>query len=197
MSTARIPPDRTQGRFAAPSAVPICRVCGAPKEHRGTGRDGRWICISCERERKAAWYHRNKPPVVPRQWRRTPLDDIAPAQRSRRAWDRNNPEKRRAQKAVERALATGQISRHPCEWCGAEKTQAHHDDYSKPLAVAWLCQSCHKRRHRELGAQASAKARSGGSLAEEGALCPSVGTSTSHDDDWRGGPHAAAPLLGC
>lgn len=37
-----------------------------------------------------------------------------------------------------------------CEECGATPTgalHAHHDDYYQPLAVRWLCRSCHKRLH--------------------------------------------------
>lgn len=66
------------------------------------------------------------------------------------AWDANNPEKRRAQKTVENHLKARKIARQPCERCGAEKVHAHHDDYSKPLDVMWLCPKHHKERHREL-----------------------------------------------
>jgi hypothetical protein len=27
---------------------------------------------------------------------------------------------------------------------------AHHEDYDRPLDVMWLCQPCHKQRHKEL-----------------------------------------------
>ena len=39
-----------------------------------------------------------------------------------------------------------------CQKCGEDVSlQAHHDDYSKPLDVIWLCPVCHARRHVELG----------------------------------------------
>jgi ribosomal protein S27AE len=38
----------------------------------------------------------------------------------------------------------------PCIRCGNEKSLAHHEDYDKPLDVMWLCQPCHKQRHKEL-----------------------------------------------
>jgi len=37
--------------------------------------------------------------------------------------------------------------REPCERCGSEKAEKHHDDYRLPLAVRWLCRSCHLERH--------------------------------------------------
>src|SRR4030095_15298421 len=36
------------------------------------------------------------------------------------------------------------------EYC-FEKFQAHHEDYSKPLEVIWLCTSCHRLYHIALG----------------------------------------------
>ena len=40
------------------------------------------------------------------------------------------------------------IERKPCEICGESKTQAHHDDYDKPLAVRWLCLKHHREWHK-------------------------------------------------
>jgi predicted DNA-binding protein YlxM (UPF0122 family) len=56
---------------------------------------------------------------------------------------------------VEKAILYGRLERKPCQECGANGTfadgrsevQAHHDDYSKPLEVRWLCQKCHHRWH--------------------------------------------------
>lgn len=42
----------------------------------------------------------------------------------------------------------GKITKQPCEVCGAV-AQAHHDDYSKPLEVRWLCPVHHKQEHKE------------------------------------------------
>jgi hypothetical protein len=44
-------------------------------------------------------------------------------------------------------LKSGRIIRQPCEMCEAEKAEAHHDDYSKPLSVRWLCRSHHQLLH--------------------------------------------------
>lgn len=42
-------------------------------------------------------------------------------------------------------LRRGKIKRCPCEVCGSTDAQMHHDDYSKPLEVRWLCRKCHLR----------------------------------------------------
>lgn len=64
------------------------------------------------------------------------------------AWKERNREKYLAHKAVENALKAGKLIRGKCE-CGCDrKPQAHHEDYSKPLEVRWLCQQSHKALHR-------------------------------------------------
>ena len=45
----------------------------------------------------------------------------------------------RAYTAVKRAVEAGDLTKGPCEECGAAIAHAHHDDYSKPLEVRWLC----------------------------------------------------------
>ncbi len=43
----------------------------------------------------------------------------------------------------------GLLKREKCERCGAKDVEKHHDDYSKPLEVRWLCRGCHRLLHVE------------------------------------------------
>lgn len=50
-----------------------------------------------------------------------------------------------------KALKSGLLGRQPCVVCGSTKNiDGHHEDYSKPLEVTWLCRKHHKIRHAEL-----------------------------------------------
>ncbi len=49
-----------------------------------------------------------------------------------------------------RAIRLKQIEKKPCEICGKTRAQGHHEDYSKPLDVVWLCIRHHNDRHIHL-----------------------------------------------
>ena len=57
--------------------------------------------------------------------------------------------KHSARNKVRRALSSGVLVRpKECSRCGSLlRLQAHHEDYSKPLEVEWLCVPCHKKEH--------------------------------------------------
>lgn len=55
-------------------------------------------------------------------------------------------------KNISRAYANvrqrqGILVPQPCEVCGADQVEKHHEDYAKPLAVMWLCRECHRSMH--------------------------------------------------
>ncbi len=63
-------------------------------------------------------------------------------------WRQRHRERSRAHSRVSRALSEGKIKREPCVRCGrGDYVVAHHEDYSKPLEVIWLCRWCHNIEH--------------------------------------------------
>lgn len=55
-------------------------------------------------------------------------------------------ERHMARWILNRRLKTGAVVRGNC-FCGDVTTQAHHDDYAKPLEVIWLCIDHHRELH--------------------------------------------------
>lgn len=84
---------------------------------------------------------------------RTP-EQIAADWAARKDWRAKNKDRRSAHIAVGNAIRDGKLKRKPCERCGTKKRiRAHHEDYTKPLDVIWLCRKCHGERHREINEQ--------------------------------------------
>jgi hypothetical protein len=60
-------------------------------------------------------------------------------------------EKYKAHSLVGSAIKCGRLIPQNCEVCGTdEKVEAHHEDYSKPLDVVWLCFKHHRERHMQM-----------------------------------------------
>jgi hypothetical protein len=147
-----------------------CPTCGQTKPLNEFGRrtkakDGRRTqCKACERI-----YARSHPEVgraAARRYRQRHPEKVAAAKRRycranialyevRNKLERErNPKKLRARKAVDNAIQRGKIRKPQyCENCGSyverpRDMHAHHEDYSRPLDVEWLCRDCHLERHR-------------------------------------------------
>lgn len=108
------------------------------------------------REWKRNYTASGKARDVTAKWRRENPGLVRQLDRKYKA---KSPEKYVARSAVGNALRSGRLVRQPCERCGAtERVEAHHEDYSRPLDVNWLCKDCHAQRHIERREQERADA---------------------------------------
>jgi hypothetical protein len=119
-------------------------------------------CKECTKARVRANYRRNREHYREYERRRASLPhrvDLreayarTPEGRARGNWAKRryverNPVKQRAHYLCGNAIRDGRLRRQPCEVCGNESVQAHHDDYGKPLDVRWLCTTHHAEWHR-------------------------------------------------
>lgn len=76
------------------------------------------------------------------------------AKKARAKWLSENGHKRSAHILVQCAVKRGDIKKpNKCEECGmtggiGKWLHAHHQDYTKPLSVEWLCKFCHAKSHQ-------------------------------------------------
>lgn len=140
------------------SGMKFCAFCGNMKPPTAFRRASGWQCKSCrnliDAMRRGPRIKGPDAPPSPHTRARNPGKAIA-SRKLRNARYRDDPSqqiKHRARNQATRALRRGIIAASPCRNCGAEKAQAHHPDYSKPLDVIWLCEPCHKHEHRRIKA---------------------------------------------
>lgn len=67
----------------------------------------------------------------------------------REYYHRHRDGKVKTRNITKKAIRHGLIQRaDACEDCGATTgVQTHHNDYSDPLAVSFLCEACHQKKH--------------------------------------------------
>lgn len=99
-----------------------CSKCNLPLEDNRVGK--KRYCLSCHNE-----HMRNNRPKH---------SELSPEQRL----------KANCRSYVHSYLKRGKISKSPCSICGDINVQAHHEDYSKPLEIIWLCVKHHIEHHK-------------------------------------------------
>ena len=107
-----------------------------------------WRSLNKERHllncRKNYRKHKDKKAETVKIWQGNNREKI---NKLNRLYSSKNLHKARAKDRVRYAIRTGKIKRIPCEFCGKLNTMAHHEDYSKPLDVWFLCPLHHAARH--------------------------------------------------
>lgn len=131
-----------------------CRKCGADKSLSDFHKDAnlpdglRHICKACackiSRDNRAKNIEARR--AYDRERAKDPARKAADYEATKRK-RRRNPMRARAHSAVANAIRRGLLIPEPCERCNTTPTDAHHDDYSRPLKVRWLCRQCHVEHH--------------------------------------------------
>ena len=101
-------------------------------------------CKECTKRDVRENYRKNKKHYQSYEARRA--ETIERKEYSRLAEKRHRaryPEKYKARTAVSNAIRDGRLTKEPCCLCGSMFSQAHHEDYTKPLEVKWYCKQCH------------------------------------------------------
>ena len=89
----------------------------------------------------------NRPPCANDEERAARRKERNKKKREARRADPGASAKDKSRRKVWHAVKAGRLVRQPCEVCGALEVEAHHDDYSKPLDVRWLCPEHHRTHH--------------------------------------------------
>ena len=127
----------------------VCKKCEEKKHiiefyiHKQMG-DGRLsFCKECVKERVRNHAHTEHGRQNEKEWNKTEKGK-AKYKRHTQRFRRLNPEKYKATGIANNALRSGKLIKKPCEVCEREDAEKHHDDYSKPLEVRWLCRKHHR-----------------------------------------------------
>ncbi len=127
-----------------------CKPCAKKKAKE-------WVLENPDRSREnlARWQRENRSRAreLGRRWKtRNPItkDEMNRLQRN---WRTNNSNKARANQILQGMVSAGKIKKPKnCEDCNKNVPRnilhGHHEDYSKPLEVNWLCPPCHGDKHR-------------------------------------------------
>lgn len=145
--------------MAAPTDKRSCSRCGQTKPLSEFYRDRRkpdgreYRCKKCSNRRARKWQRANpgKVAAADKKWFEQNRERKG---RTHKRYRERNREKVRARHELTNAVRDGKLVKPTsCSRCGRavprQRLEAHHEDYSKPLEVEWLCSTCHGAEHRQ------------------------------------------------
>lgn len=124
------------------SKTKICKRCNTKQGHYNDVRnkDGfRNPCKKCILIVGNMWRDENRESVIKKQRKRYKENPQKYRLKSRE-YSKKNPEKIIARNTARK------LEDKPCIICG-KNGEGHHEDYSKPLDVIWLCHKHHQLHH--------------------------------------------------
>lgn len=136
----------------------VCRECGAdtsklPKwlQIQRNCRECsklKWRMLRANRAKKGTLKCKQMPPEYhtkyDKLWRE---ENRAKTREYAKNARKRSPHKAKARDMVNKAVKNGELLKIPCVICGNKKSEGHHEDYSKPLEVIWLCRKHHREHH--------------------------------------------------
>lgn len=111
-----------QANYKRPESILQCQCCGEPFN---STRKNRITCDKSKCKDKALYL----------------------AQLSSRS---KYPDRIKARGLVNKHTERGKLDKQPCCACNAPEAEAHHQDYSKPLDITWLCKQHHEQLHKAI-----------------------------------------------
>lgn len=112
-------------------------------------------CKTCDKE-KGRRYYLKKKAIKLEKVRRYSMSKQGRLKRNEasKKYYAEHKEQSKARSVLNQAVKSGKVNRYPCTVCGNEDSHGHHEDYSKPLEVIWLCRKCHTEFHNKKMEQA-------------------------------------------
>jgi hypothetical protein len=137
---------------------PLCYNCGKLKENPKIG-----YCHACKREQDNEWRlktgrtikHRTGKCACGNEFASYSRYQCVDCYRKYRQEKRQDPEyrdrtfKQNVRTFTRNCIKIGILIKEQCKICGTnENVEAHHEDYTKPLDVIWLCRNHHREHHK-------------------------------------------------
>ncbi|KKL66148.1 hypothetical protein LCGC14_2147870 [marine sediment metagenome] len=135
----------------------VCRKCKVEKPAeefyaKKERKDGlQYSCKICQKNYLRTWLHNNRDYMLGYR-RKYNKANRKKLNEQIENWRLKHPERSKAKNTLKVAVINGKIKKPTiCSVClesqESKQLHGHHDDYSKPLDVEWLCSPCHGAKH--------------------------------------------------